>query len=105
MLGWEWEHQGCGGLPRLQSQGWVMETADLRRSLLPSLPCLEFSIGVLGSDGSGELSAEEGAAAMAHRHTLSFPVSQLPLLEHCPGPGPAAGNLWELCHGCQELPV
>lgn len=104
MLGWGWEHQGCGGLS--PSRGWAMETEDLHTSLLPSPPCLEVSVGVLGSGCSGLLSAAEGAAAVAHRRGLSFPARQLPLLERCPAPGPAAaGNLRQLCRGRHELPV
>ena len=86
---------------------------DLPRSLPAMLPFPEEGCvprGVWGSGSSGKLSAEEAAAATRATGTRRpsrwlGAASQLPLLETCPGPGPAAGNLRELCHGLRELPV
>lgn len=85
----------CDRVPRLQSQGWVMGNETHTDSSCPphfAAFCAErmYFHGGLGSDGSGELSAEDGAAAtcaQAHAVHLSF------LAGGCSEPAPAAGDL------------
>lgn len=103
------EHQGCNGVHRLQSQGWVMGTETCAD---PSCPphfaafCAErmYFRGGLGSDGSGELSAEANAATRAQAHAVrrSF-LAGRSAAGVLPGPGRAAGSAGALPPGAAAV--